>query len=222
MAAPTSTRAGTVRMSADERRTAVIRAAVAEFAKGGFNGTSTATIAGLVGVSQPYLFRLFDDKKALFLATVEYGFQRVEQTFSTVTKGLQGHEAIHAMAHAYQDLLDEDSDLLRIQLQAYVAAHDPELKPHIRKFWDSLDSLVRGITGSDPEVMTTFFARGMLCNVIAAIDLPRERYFGDFLSEDGRLVECEICEAARQIGPGGTVAGSTAAPEDPVAPGATD
>ncbi|WP_436773260.1 TetR/AcrR family transcriptional regulator [Yinghuangia sp. YIM S09857] len=196
MAAPTSTKgAGTVRMSADERRIAVIRAALSEFAKGGFHGTSTAAIANRVGVSQPYLFRLFDDKKALFLATVEHGFQRVEQTFAGATKGLRGHEAIHAMAHAYQDLLDADSDLLRIQLQAYVAAHDPELKPQIRKFWDSLDALVRDITGADAEVMTTFFARGMLCNVIAAIDLPRERYFGDFLGEDGREVECERCWA---------------------------
>ncbi|WTW96911.1 TetR/AcrR family transcriptional regulator [Streptomycetaceae bacterium NBC_01309] len=201
MAAPTSTKAGTVRMSADERRSAVIRAALAEFAKGGFHGTSTSTIANQVGVSQPYLFRLFDDKKSLFLATVEYGFQRVEQTFSGVTQGLRGPEAIHAMAHAYQDLLDEDSDLLRIQLQAYVAAHDSELRPHIRKFWDSLDSLVREITGSDAEVMTTFFARGMLCNVIAAIDLPRERYFGDFLSEDGRLVQCELCESTASATP---------------------
>lgn len=211
MAAPTrSTSAGTVRMSADERRTAVIRAAVAEFAKGGYHGTSTSSIANLVGVSQPYLFRLFDDKKALFLATVEYGFARVEQTFTDAAKDLTGHEAIHAMAHAYQDLLDADSDLLRIQLQAYVAAQDPELRPHIRRFWDSLDSLVRDITGAGAEDMTTFFARGMLCNVISAIGLPRERYFGDTLAEDGRLLYCQMCAPDEVDGPDATATDATA------------
>ncbi|MCF2530170.1 TetR/AcrR family transcriptional regulator [Yinghuangia soli] len=200
MAAPTNPAAGTVRMSADERRAAVIRAAVAEFAKGGLNGTSTAAIAKRVGVSQPYLFRLFDDKKALFLATVDYGFGRVEERFRRATEGLTGYPAMHAMAHAYQDFLDNDSELLRIQLQAYVAAEDPDLRPEIRAYWDRLDSLVREITGGDAEDLTNFFARGMLCNVVASLDLPRERYFGDTLSADGKLLSCELCADPERYG----------------------
>ena len=60
-----------VRMSAAERRESVIRAAMSEFARGGYSGTSTEVIANRVGVSQPYLFRLFPGKKAIFLAAVE-------------------------------------------------------------------------------------------------------------------------------------------------------
>ncbi|HSA50971.1 MAG TPA: helix-turn-helix domain-containing protein, partial [Yinghuangia sp.] len=86
MAAPQkSPAAGTVRMSADERRVAVVRAAVKEFAVGGLHGTSTAVIAQRVGVSQPYLFRLFATKKDLFLAAVALGFRRVEETFVRAT-----------------------------------------------------------------------------------------------------------------------------------------
>lgn len=57
-----------VRMSAEERRESVIRAAITEFARGGYDGTSTEAIAKRVGVSQPYLFRLFKNKQELFLA----------------------------------------------------------------------------------------------------------------------------------------------------------
>ncbi|UGQ14639.1 TetR/AcrR family transcriptional regulator [Yinghuangia sp. ASG 101] len=187
--------AGTVRMSADERRVAVVRAAVKEFARGGLHGTSTAAIAQRVGVSQPYLFRLFATKKDIFLAAVDYGFRRVEETFLQATEGLEGLAAKHAMSHAYQRFLDEDSDLLHMQLNAYVASADPEIQVEVRASWDRLDALVRERTGLPPGEMTDFFARGMLCNVIAALELPRARYFGDFLPSEGAEVDCELCAA---------------------------
>ncbi|WP_331772721.1 TetR/AcrR family transcriptional regulator (plasmid) [Embleya sp. NBC_00888] len=200
MAAPRNHAAGSVRMSADERRVAVVRAAVVEFAKGGLNGTSTAAIAKRVGVSQPYLFRLFDDKKSLFLAAVAYGFDRVVERFRRATEGLTGYPAMHAMAHAYHDFLDTDNDLLRIQLQAYAAAGDPELRSEIRGIWGRMDTFVREVTGVDGEDLTNFFARGMLCNVIASLDLPRERYFEDTLTPGGKLLHCELCENPEKIG----------------------
>jgi AcrR family transcriptional regulator len=42
-----------VRMSAEERRESVIRAAIGEFSRSGYYGTSTEVIAKRVGVSQP-------------------------------------------------------------------------------------------------------------------------------------------------------------------------
>ena len=62
---PTATR-----MTADERREAILEAARGEFASTGFHGTSTETIAERAGISQPYLFRLFGTKKELFIASV--------------------------------------------------------------------------------------------------------------------------------------------------------
>jgi AcrR family transcriptional regulator len=50
------------RMTADERRKVVLRSAVAEFALGGLEGTSTEDIAHRAGISQPYLFRLYPTK----------------------------------------------------------------------------------------------------------------------------------------------------------------
>ena len=47
------------RHTAAERREAILEVAIAEFAVGGLQGASTDEIARRVGISQPYLFRLF-------------------------------------------------------------------------------------------------------------------------------------------------------------------
>jgi AcrR family transcriptional regulator len=41
----------------------VLNAAIVEFARAGYAGTSTEAIATRAGISQPYLFRLFGTKK---------------------------------------------------------------------------------------------------------------------------------------------------------------
>src|SRR5271166_5311908 len=115
------------RMPAAERREMVLEAAVAEFAAHGLAGTSTEDVARRTGISQPYLFRLFPTKKALFLALVQRCYQRVEDTFSTAAADRTGEEALGAMGDAYERLLD-DRTLLLLQMQAYAASDDPEIR----------------------------------------------------------------------------------------------
>src|SRR6059058_6029199 len=94
-----------VRMSAEDRRSDVLRVAVAEFAKHGFEGTSTEDVARAAGISQPYLFRLFPTKKTLFLALVEHGFTRVREAFAVAVGDLTGDAALDAMGATYGELL---------------------------------------------------------------------------------------------------------------------
>src|SRR5256885_12640060 len=103
------------RMKAGERREAVLAAAVTEFAARGLAGTSTEDVARRAGISQPYLFRLFPTKKALFLALIERCFHRVQGTFTAAAGDLTGDEALSAMADSYTRLLD-DRTLLLLQM----------------------------------------------------------------------------------------------------------
>ena len=159
------------RMPAAERRELVLEAAVAEFAAGGLAGTSTEDVARRAGISQPYLFRLFPTKKALFLALVEQCFSRVEGTFTAAAGDLTGDEAMAAMADSYTRLLD-DRTLLRLQLQIYAACSDPEIRDVARAAYKHLWELVERITGLPFQTVVDFFAVGMLMNVAAALDLP--------------------------------------------------
>jgi AcrR family transcriptional regulator len=58
------------RLTAADRREAVLEVALVEFAAHGYEGASTEEIARRVGISQPYVFRLFGTKKDLFKAPV--------------------------------------------------------------------------------------------------------------------------------------------------------
>ena len=53
-----------------------------EFAHGGLHGTPVDRIARRVGVAQPYVFSLFANKRELFLAAVERGFELIAETFT--------------------------------------------------------------------------------------------------------------------------------------------
>lgn len=158
-------------MSAGERREVVLEAALAEFSARGLAGTSTEDVAARAGISQPYLFRLFPTKKALFLALIERCFQRVEETFTSAAEGLDGEQAMEAMAGAYHGLL-EDRTLLLQQLQAYAACEDPEIRATTRDGYARLWSVVERLTGLPFQQVVEFFAMGMLMTVAAAMDLP--------------------------------------------------
>ena len=158
-----------VRMTADERRADVLRVAVAEFAKHGFEGTSTEDVARAAGISQPYLFRLFPTKKTLFLALVEHGFSRVRQAFVEAAGDLTGDAALEAMGMTYGEFL-RDRNQLMLQLQAYAACNDDEIGAATRREFGLLWREVERLSGANHERLQGFFAMGMLLNVMAAMD----------------------------------------------------
>ncbi len=157
-------------MSAEQRRAAVLDAAVAEFAAHGLAGTSTEEVARRAWISHPYLFRLFPTKKRLFLALVGQCFQRISDTFTRAAEGLAGQPALDAMAGAYERLLG-DRTLLLLQLQAYAASDDQEIRAAARTGFRDLWALTERLTGLPYERIVAFFAMGMLMNVAAALDL---------------------------------------------------
>jgi AcrR family transcriptional regulator len=160
-----------VRMSAEERREMVLEAALTEFAARGLAGTSTEDVARRAGISQPYLFRLFPTKKALFLALVERCFQRIEAAFTTAAGDRTGEEALTAMGDKYELLL-ENRTLLLLQMHAYAACEDLDIRAATRAGFKRLWALVERVSGLPFDQVVSFFAMGMLMNVAAAMDLP--------------------------------------------------
>lgn len=59
------------RMSSDQRRAAIVEAAVKLFAQNGFQGTTTRQLAAAVGVSEPVLYMHFETKRELYSAIIE-------------------------------------------------------------------------------------------------------------------------------------------------------
>lgn len=59
------------RMTSDERRAAILHAALRLFAEKGFRGTTTRELAAAVGVTEPVLYEHFRTKRDLYSAIIE-------------------------------------------------------------------------------------------------------------------------------------------------------
>ena len=161
----------TERKTGDQRREDVLDAALSVFAEHGLSGASTDEIARKAGISQPYLFRLFHTKKELFMASAERCLAETLETFEKAAEGKTGEDALQAMGQAYGEMITSNPDRLRAQLQAYIACEDPEIAAVVhRGFGDIVDHVGRA-SGVDPARLSRFFARGMLINVLAAMDV---------------------------------------------------
>jgi AcrR family transcriptional regulator len=172
----------TARQTAGERREAVLEAARHEFARHGLHGASTDAIARRAGISQPYLFRLFGSKKELFLAVNDACFVRTLDTFRAAASGKSGPEALRAIGDSYVDLIEEDRTMLQGQLQAYAASvEDDDIRASAAQGYGRLVDYVETVSGADRQTITRFFAKGMLLNVLAAMqyslkDEPRDSW----------------------------------------------
>ena len=170
-------------MSAEERREAVLEAAIVEFATYGLHGGSTERIAERVGISQPYVFRLFGTKKDLFLAAVDRVCDRVVEAWEAALEE-DPEDRLLALGRAYVGLMLPRDELLLL-LQSFAASKDPDVLRLSRERMERMYGFVESVTGESTERVQQFFAQGMLLTVAAGLDLPAiahdERWASKFL-----------------------------------------
>jgi AcrR family transcriptional regulator len=161
--------AARVRSSAEARREEILDAAIQEFARLGLYGTSVDDIAERVGISQPYIFRLFSTKKELFIAAALRVCGRIEQAFDEAARKNPGH-SLKAMGHAYVPLLSSRAELL-VLLHAFAASGDEEVRSAVSARYAKLWEFVARTSGASREQVIGFFASGMGMTVGAALKL---------------------------------------------------
>jgi AcrR family transcriptional regulator len=166
-----TTKAAPARQSAEARRDSILEAAQIEFAAKGLHGTSTEDVAKRAGISQPYVFRLFGTKKLLFAETCRRCMHEVREAMAAASEGLSGEEALSAMGAAYIQLLEADPRRLTLQMHMYAASDEPEIREVAREGYAELVRFVQGVSGESRQHVSRFFARGMLINVIAAMQV---------------------------------------------------
>jgi AcrR family transcriptional regulator len=158
----------------DERRRKVLEAAVACFSHKGFYGTTTHEIADRAGISQPYLYRLFDNKQALFASAVHLVSELMASALASTAEASPSlrspAETLHAARMAYAALI-RNHDILMFLMQANCAADEPLVGDAVRQCYAKQVELVRNLFGSDEEAIRQWFRTGMLDNVVIALHL---------------------------------------------------
>ena len=158
------------RKSSEERREAVLDAAVVEFSEKGLHGASTEAIAGRAGISQPYVFKLFGTKKDLFLAAVDRVCDRIVEAWQDSLEG-DPDDPLLAMGEAFVGLTFHREELLLV-LQACAASKDPDVLDLMRTRMERMYDYVGRATGEPDARVQEFFAQGMLLTVGAGLALP--------------------------------------------------
>lgn len=165
-------------MSANQRREQLLGLAAEEFATGGLHGASTEKMAQRAGITQAYIFRIFGTKKTLFLEVVDGAFDKLIDGMTRVESGDHDdgerlgedarRSALAGMGRFYDSALADRTGLL-VQLQAYAACGDTEVRDRVRHHLSRMWEVVAGRSGLPPVAVKTFLAFGMLLNASAAV-----------------------------------------------------
>ena len=158
------------RMAMEERREIVLRESIPVFARYGFEGATTAEIAKRAGVTQPYIFKLFGSKKALFIEACERNMATTVAQMRESAGGKTGHDALDAMGLAYVERMDKDRDSLLLQMQQYAACWDEDVQRTVRKCMQEMWNMIDEMAGLPMAETALFVAKGMMCNVMASAD----------------------------------------------------
>ncbi|MEV6338688.1 TetR/AcrR family transcriptional regulator [Nocardia vinacea] len=161
--------AGTTTKS-DERRRAIVAAAIECFAQKGFYGTTTHEIAEWVGISQPYLYRLYPNKEALFAAAVDHVSVVMTETLVAHSPAPGGAGTALDTARGAYAALVADRTILRFLMHANCATGEPLVGQAVRRCYAKQVDTVQQLLGDD-DAVRHWFGAGMLDNVVAVLGL---------------------------------------------------
>jgi AcrR family transcriptional regulator len=120
------------RLSASERRHAIIGAALRVFSERSYAGATTAQIAREAGISEPILYRHFPSKKELFFACLDEVWGDLRDSLRQRMEELGPVEAWRELAPTTMKRLK--AVVPNLWMQAVTeAGNDPEIRRYVRK-----------------------------------------------------------------------------------------
>ncbi|WP_145946956.1 TetR/AcrR family transcriptional regulator [Paenibacillus sp. Y412MC10] len=158
------------------RRSEIISAAIEVFAEIGYYRATTAQVAERAKISQPYVFRFFSTKENLLLAALEVSWSRVIESFRKLVETTSPELLEAKLIQEYVNIQEMYQNEVLLQMQAQTIREDAiqeTMRSGFKEVRDMVLTAFRGAGIDKPEERTMLFlARGMLCNVAVAINLP--------------------------------------------------
>lgn len=137
------------RLTAEERRAAVLDCACGIFSKGSYRGTTTAEIARQAGVTEPILYRHFKSKRDLYLSCLEYAWEACQAMWvAAVADEPDPALWVGAIGRAYLEARDKRGLIANLWVQALTEASDDAeirryLKRHLREVHTFVAAVIR-------------------------------------------------------------------------------
>ncbi|MGW9630946.1 TetR/AcrR family transcriptional regulator [Agromyces sp. NPDC055520] len=155
------------RGNADERRAQAVAAGLSAFADLGMTTAAIRQVADRMGVSEPYVFRLFGSKQTFFLACIDGLPALITEMF--VRAAADADEPMEAMGASFRELVS-DGVISGFWLQACAAARTDEvIAARCRDVIASTLRATRDGTGADTQALATFMGRGALVMMLQTL-----------------------------------------------------
>ena len=141
------------RMSADDRRTALVDCACEVFGRGSYRGATTKEIAQEAGISEPILYRHFESKRDLYLACLDEAWSRVQALWErTLATSTDPGRWLGEMGIAYLTSKDKRARLVDLWIQALTeASEDPHIRRYLKRQIREVHTYIRDVIARAQE-----------------------------------------------------------------------
>lgn len=154
--------------TSQERRSDVEAAAVEAFAARGFYGTTTSEVAAAAGISQAYLYKIYPDKTAVFVAALDHGSERLAGMLRQSLREHPEPEQLDAALRSAARRIAEAGALTRLLLHASVAAAEPRITEAVHRCYAKQYEVLRSHRGATDAAARRYMADSTLANVMRA------------------------------------------------------
>jgi len=183
-----------------ERREELLPILAEAFAQAGYRKATTAELARRCGVQETILYRLWDDKKAMFLAAIDHVFERSLSVWDAllVGSGPKGTGAERILAH--EATHHGEFGLYRVLFTGLDEVDDDEVRRHLRATYRRFQRYIRdrivehrasrGIrSGVDPDAAAwAVLGLGTISSIGREVGLLSSAARRELLSEVGRTL----------------------------------
>lgn len=186
------------RLKANERRASIVAVAKILFADKGYNGVAVDEIANRLGVSPAILYQHFPSKEALYEEVLNHISAQRESYIEAALNGPDDFGSVlERMALVFADKLSNDSDYLRMEMQA--ALEDAPMAQHFfENRWKSFSDFVEfnihelnqagQLTHINPQIASLMYQGALREALYAKLILKSERYKSFTLADLIKLI----------------------------------
>ena len=140
------------RLSAEDRRAAILDAALEVFSRHGYNGTSIDEIANAAGISKALIYEHFPSKRELHVSLLERHvqdiFMRLAQTADT---GDPGDVRLRSGVNAFFEWVEDNPEAFRLLFRD---TFEPEVASVLDRLQNQATGAIAALMASEPALQS--------------------------------------------------------------------
>lgn len=183
-----------------ERRSELILILARTFADLGYRRTTTAELAGRCGVRENILYRLWPDKRAMFVAALDYVYQLAEETWDKLLAQADDSASPAEFILEYESTHHGEFGLYRIVFAGLSETDDSEIAAALKRLYGRFHRFIQkqvkahrdGVAGSAPTdpalVAWAIVGQGTVANIGRELSLLSARSRKRLVGEVGRAL----------------------------------